>query len=225
MNLINLTKKFLAKNNLKIVRTYPHWPELWSKDVEFEEIMRAIESHTLLPYDRCYFIYQIARNASRLEGDFAEFGVYKGGSAYLISMAAKNKTVHLFDTFTGMPEVNKPIDKHSKGDFADTNLENVQKFLNNKNFVFYKGFFPDTTASLESEIKFSLVHIDVDIYKSLEDALEFFYQRVVPGGVILFDDYDSLKCPGIKKAIDEFLEKKPERVIRTTFHQAMLIKS
>jgi hypothetical protein len=58
--------------------------------------------------------------------------------------------------------------------------------------------------------RFKLVHIDVDLYQPTRDSVEFFYPRMVPGGVILCDDYGSTRCPGARRAMDEFFFEKPE---------------
>ena len=54
--------------------------------------------------------------------------------------------------------------------------------------------------------------------------MEFFYDKVVPGGVIVFDDYGWQNCLGVKQAIDEFLNDRIETPIITTRHQCILIK-
>jgi len=57
---------------------------------------------------------------------------------------------------------------------------------------------------------FSFVHIDLDIYSAIKSACEFFYCRMQPGGVLLFDDYGHSSCPGARAAVDEFFADKPE---------------
>lgn len=54
--------------------------------------------------------------------------------------------------------------------------------------------------------RFSLVHIDVDIYRPTLDALEFFWDRVTPGGMVVCDDYGFSTCPGATAAMDEFFD-------------------
>jgi len=143
----------------------------------------------------------------------------------LIAKACPGKSVHLFDTFSGMPAETRGIDFHKKGDFADTSLDSVKTFLNDcSSVIFHPGFFPDTAAAIKDK-KFCLVYIDVDIYQSVKDCLEFFYHRMVPGGVMLFDDYEWKDCPGVKKAIVEFLTNKPETSVITTRYQCVLIKT
>lgn len=204
---------------------YAHWPDLWSRDARFAELMRQVRPRTLVPEDRCFFVYQLARGLNAASGDFAEVGVYRGGTAHLIAQAAPDKTLHLFDTFEGMPEVDAGLDGHRKGDFKDTSLDDVRRFLSPvaTRVRFHPGFFPDTATDLDVP-RFSFVYVDVDIYQSVLDALRYFYPRMTPGGAFLFDDFDSPKCAGVRAAIEEFLQDKPERPVVTTFHQAILIK-
>ena len=89
---------------------------------------------------------------------------------------------------------------------------------------FHKGFFPDTAGPV-ADNKFCLVHVDVDIYQSVRDCLEFFYPRLVSGGFMVFDDYEGKNCPGVRKAIDEFLVDKPEVQIATAPFQCMILKA
>ena len=60
--------------------------------------------------------------------------------------------------------------------------------------------------------KFSLIHIDVDLYEPTLKSLEFFYPRLVEGGIIVCDDYNSKHFSGSKKAWDEFFSNKKLKV-------------
>src|SRR5579864_388760 len=132
---------------------------LWDSDSEFDAICHGIKEITLDRL-RCYILYQLAKHASVLPGHVAEVGVYKGGSATILSRIFASQTqkfVHLFDTFSGMPATDPTIDLHSAGDFADTSLEAVQRNLQGcRNLRFYPGFFPDTAPPVDT-LRFCLV--------------------------------------------------------------------
>jgi O-methyltransferase len=200
---------------------------IWDDNPEFDRICRNIGDHTTLDRVRCYVLYQFAMQASQLPGNAAEVGVYKGGSARLLSQTIApraRKTVHLFDTFTGMPATDPSIDLHNPGDFADTSLEAVRTSLRDcRNLRFYQGFFPDTAAPIKDQ-KFCLVHVDVDIYPSVRDSCRFFYPRMVRGGIMLFDDYGFDSCPGARKAVDEFFVGKPEHPFYLPTGQCFVIR-
>lgn len=199
----------------------------WEKDKSLGDICLHIADRTLVSFSRCSVLYQLAIQARNLPGDVAEVGVYKGGTAYLLGKVfseSGDKPLHLFDTFAGMPEVDASRDLHHKGDFADTSLEGVKAFMNGmRNVSFYQGFFPQTAGPV-ADRKFCMVHSDVDIYPSAKASCEFFYPRLVPGGVIVFDDYGLSSCPGVIKAVDEFFADKPERVVHMEFGQCFVTK-
>lgn len=193
-----------------------------------------IVNNTLVDAPRLANIEKFVKQTEHLEGAIAEVGVYKGGTALLIRKTSIKK-MYLFDTFEGMPEVMDGVDLHHKGDFADTSLRHVADLLgfvpegndritddwdaveiNIRDAYVYirKGLFPSVTAMPNSYMdyvkRYSFVHIDVDIYQSVKDCLEYFYDRVVPGGIICVDDYNEPNCPGAKMAMDDFMFDKPE---------------
>jgi O-methyltransferase len=187
----------------------------WQSDPDFLRRVSEIESHTLVDRRRLYMLAQLARQAAPVPGHVAEVGVYRGGSAKLLAglAAEARKQVLLFDTFSGMPDADSASDLHRRGDFADTSLESVRAFLSdNPNVAFHPGLFPDSAAPLARET-FSLVHVDVDIYPSVKACCEFFYPRLARGGVLVFDDYGFLPCPGAKRAVDEFFASTADRPV------------
>jgi O-methyltransferase len=182
---------------------------------------------SLLDGNRKDRIKSYIKLANYLDGDFAEVGVYRGGSAEIIASAKGNtKSLYLFDTFEGMPEVNSKVDNyHRKNDFNDTSYSNVCEGLSAYSNVFvYKGIFPEENGNKIKDKKFSLVHIDVDIYKSYSDCLNFFYPLMVDGGIIILDDYYEVTCEGAKTATDEFFYDKPEKPIWRVGPQVCIIK-
>jgi O-methyltransferase len=205
-------------------QTYSPWWQDW-----FQKIMDKVRGTTLVSDDRCYIIYTLCLNCVHLQGDFAECGTYKGGTAFLIANIIKESTgdrqLHLFDTFTGMPNmVVGEIDYHQAGSFADTSLDSVRRYLSQFPFtVFHPGLIPDTLSGVKDKL-FSFVHVDVDIYQSARHCCEFFYQRLVKGGVMVFDDYGFIECKGERKAVDEFFMDKRENPVVLPTGQCLVIK-
>lgn len=198
----------------------------WNEVEAFPQLWRLASKRTLVDEARAQTLYQLARHASCLEGSFAEIGVFRGGTAKLLAHVAdaKAKKLHLFDTFAGMPETDVDRDLLGKGDFANTSLGEVKRFLApHASPVFHQGEFPATAAGLEDE-RFSLVHCDADIASSVEACCEFFYPRLVKGGVIVFDDYGFTSTPGAKKVSDAFFADKPEPLLHLVTSQAIAIK-
>jgi hypothetical protein len=172
-------------------------------------------------------LWTLAKAVARLGGAVAEVGVYRGGSARLFCESGCGVPLHLFDTFEGMPATNASTDGNfSAGDFADTSLEDVRRYLSPFPGVhFYKGLFPASARNTEAEaLTYRLVHLDVDIRESTFSSLEFFYPRLIRGGVIVSHDYSQLTAPGVKSAFDDFFRDKPETVIRLWDSQCVVTK-
>ena len=120
-------------------------------------------------------------------------------SSKIICEYKKFKDLHLFDTFEGLPELtDKDNPNHFKKGQYPALLEDVKRYLKSyENVYFYKGLFNDRKMMINYE-RFSLVHLDVDLYEPTKECLEFFYDKVNKGGIIISHDYNSTK--GVKKA-------------------------
>ena len=154
--------------------------------------------------------------------DFAECGCWRGHSTYLIAQSIyeskRNINFHIFDSFEGLSdstEKDKTFDnldqnqnESIKKQFASSEIFLKKNVLNNFNFCkIYKGWIPSRFDEIK-EKKFSFVHIDVDLYEPTLKSLEFFFPRLVSGGIIIFDDYNFHIWDGGKKAWDEFFKDK-----------------
>ena len=162
-----------------------------------------------------------------LDGSIIEVGVYRGGSALCLARnKIKTKKLFCFDTFEGMPKTNPEYDNyHKEKNFNNTDFNFVKEILEkHENTFVYKGVFPEFNSEFVVDEKFSLAHIDVDIYQSYIDCLNFIYPRMVVGGIIIFDDYNEKTCLGAKKAVDEFLADKKESLIWKVGPQAAIVK-
>ena len=203
----------------------------WTEPEFITEVYDKISDRTWCSADRCYILDRLSRYCAHLEGDFAECGVWRGGTAFLIANVlqtyGEGKTLHLFDTFTGMPDIAfKERDHHQEGDFSDTSRQDVERYLSAFSQVvdIHEGFIPETFEGIEND-KFAFVHVDVDIYPTSWKSCQFFYERLVKGAVMVFDDYAfSNYEDAIKRAVDEFFADKPEVVIALPTGQGITIK-
>lgn len=207
----------------------PHF-EPWRGYGKFGPLFESMRPYTLVPQQKCFVLYELARQALNLPGEFAECGVYRGGTAILLNSVLGNqsaesfKRLHLFDTFQGMPPPDSDKDLHKAGDFADTSAAEVQKKLPFPALAdFHVGFVPNTFRELEN-LKFALCHIDMDIYRAIYDACEFLYPRLSRGGLMVFDDYAVYTCPGARQAVDDFFADKIEKPIVLPCYQTIVIK-
>lgn len=180
------------------------------------------ENNLLMTIQEGIQLHRCAQSVLKLRGDFAEVGVYMGGSAKIMADVKGKKRLYLFDNFDeGLPEPQSILDADLKKGQQKTALKEVKKTLKDyKNIYFYKGVFPKSTKRVRSKC-FSLVHLDVDLYQSTKDCLNFFYPRMVRGGIILTHDYP---FKAVKTAFDDFFLSKPEYIIRLADTQAMVIK-
>lgn len=154
--------------------------------------------------------------------NFAECGCFKGHSTYGISKILSENNFkhefHIFDSFEGglsKFESNDKIMLNSnisedeqlvrKNNFS-SNYDEVKRNLQDFNFVnIHKGWIPDKFYNIK-DLRFQFVHIDVDLYQPTYESLQFFYPRLVSGGIIVCDDYNFADFPGAKLAWDEYFK-------------------
>jgi len=234
-----IERRFFQGNVYSLQIPYGHrlftpWFEK-NPNSEFSDILRtAKESGSLIVSpDCCYILYQLAKRTALIPGDFAECGVYSGGTAYLLAsvldqQALSTKKLHLFDTFTGMPETSFPSrDYHSPGDFADTSIDFVKNRLRSYDSfcIYHVGFMPDTFSEVEDIKKFSFVHVDVDIFPSVISCCDYFYPKLTRGGVMVFDDYGFYPYRhSVRAAVDSYFGNKNDKPFILPTGQALIIK-
>lgn len=172
--------------------------------------------------------HEIYKKIQNVKGDIVECGVFKGASMIRflsfrdLFETSKKRNVYGFDMFGKFPI---PISqkKNFKADkkFANKHdqmiglgikkdkLENLLKLKKFNNFKLIKGNVINTIPKFldkNPKIKISLLHLDLDIYEPTKFVLDFLYQKIARGGVILLDDYRHIK--GATLAVDEFAKKK-----------------
>lgn len=141
-----------------------------------------------------------------LQGSMVEFGVCKGGSLELLSDFHPDRMIYGIDGFRGLPAPCQ-YDKHSEGDFALTNEEFralKEVFMSRHNVTIMTGYSPEVFEAFPDDMQFAFVHVDVDLYDSVKHALDYFYPKLLPDGMMLFDDYGFTTTPGAKRAVDEW---------------------
>ncbi len=203
----------------------------WHTDEAFLDLIRRFPGgggHT----PKRYNLYHLAKGTAHLPGDTAECGVATGITSHLICLATQRegRSHHAFDSFEGLPEpeaIDKPrvanITALEKGQYA-VGLDQVRRHLSAFNHVvFHKGWIPDKFGNV-ADRQFSFVHVDVDFFQPTLDCFKFFYDRMIPGGMIVCDDYGFPQTPGAKDAMDQFFADKPEPIIKLAAGHAMIVK-
>jgi O-methyltransferase len=140
--------------------------------------------------------------AEKLPGDFVEAGVWRGGLCIMmkavLAAAGEQRRVFVCDSFQGLPEITEGVDAplklHDRPMLAvsvDQVRANFDLFgLLDENVVFVEGWFADTMPKLREEIgEIAILRLDGDYYTSTRDVLDRLYDKVVPGGFIIVDDY------------------------------------
>ncbi|MGB4548142.1 MAG: TylF/MycF/NovP-related O-methyltransferase [Syntrophales bacterium] len=157
---------------------------------------------------------------NRVEGDFAELGVYRGSSAKVIHYYAPEKRLYLFDTFEGFHRTDVLAEKRQTGmsvsdhhGFTGTSLEQVSQYIKpkNGNVLFYPGYFPKSIPEGFERYRFAFVHLDVDLYEPTYKGLQFFYPRLSTDGIMVVHDYNA--WPGVRMAVDDYFLNKKESPI------------
>jgi O-methyltransferase len=152
------------------------------------------EAHSEIPPPYLDSLMYYARRAPH--GAIVEVGVYKGGSALML--ASLGRPLFLYDTFEGMPYAGELDTANPVGKFADTSAEAVQALIPQARVI--KGLFPQSLVPMPP---IGFVHADADQYESTKAILDTLPQRMVSGGMILFDDFAVDGCEGCTKAVQE----------------------
>ena len=227
-----ILRKFSRKLDMPIYAAAASWPF----NDDFNEVRHRVKDLGIkgIPDDRSFTLFKAAQAAAGLPGQLAECGCRMGKSTHFILAGTgidSGKKIYIFDSFEGLSEPTKNDDTGSGNSAWDSgDLATDEMALKNNLNMYehmvsvHKGWIPDRFDDIK-DVQFSFVHIDVDLYQPTADSLMFFYERMVPGGLIICDDYGSLLCPGAKTAFDEFFDDKPELILELPSAQAIVVKA
>jgi O-methyltransferase len=195
-------------------------------DEAFMELAREVRDakRTFLYYNRLYTLYQAVHNLALRFPDqavrFLEAGVFRGGSAYFLGRSAQQAMgerveIVAVDTFTGHPEIDigaREEGAHTPGTFGGVDVDDVREYLAPLPFVeVVQGRIQNVAPKLDGDLH--LIHSDVDLRAPTSYILQLAVERLVPGGMVIVDDYGFVTCPGVKKAVDEFREAHAQRFV------------
>lgn len=198
--------------------------KLWMTDPEFCKQIDSsgIESPRLR--ERYWVICQYVKQTVDLVGGTAECGVYRGSSSWLICKNSGGKAHYCFDSFKGLSEPDLcDGDYWTKADLSSPEEVAQKRLAEFPDVSVFAGWIPTRFDEVEAAT-FSFVHIDVDLYEPTRASLEFFYPRLVRGGVIVMDDYGFGSCPGARRAADEFMRLRPESILHFPTGQGVIVK-
>lgn len=186
-------------------------------DMHKEEVLGTDIEHTCrYAWLKGFAAYVYKEN---IQGNVAECGVFRGDYSKFLNEFFPDRKLYLFDTFEGFDEKDLEVERsignerfingmfNNREVFDCTNVEMVLDKMGNRNNVCVKkGCFPETTKGFDD--KFCFVQLDMDLYQPMYSGLEFFYDRMCMGGVIMIHDYLPEDLTGVRKAINDYENNK-----------------
>lgn len=179
---------------------------------------------------RLWILTSLARASAHRPGAFAEFGVFRGGFAFMILATSPrlHRGFYLFDTFEGIPPgrlTDAEQEHRLAGRGRETSVEEVRRFLDawRDEIRIVKGDVFDTLPTTETG-PLAFCHLDLNVAAATGIALEYAYPRLLPGAIVVFDDYGWRGYEDQRDVIDRFFASRPEAPIALPTGQAAVIK-
>lgn len=201
----------------------------YDEEKEIKAAVARVADHSMATFERMASLWQQVRYLDRagIAGDLVECGVWKGGSAGMMALAHRatadppRRTLHLFDSFEGLPEPSAEKDgakaARYTGDCIGTLDENRRLLEQRLGYPaellhYHAGWFEQTVPAAAPGLgPIALLRLDGDWYDSTRICLEHLYPKLVRGGVMVVDDYGHWE--GCRKAVDEYLHRLGEPVL------------
>lgn len=204
----------------------------WNLDAGFRDTYGRVRNHTLVDRYRCYELWKLVQQSAKLgTGDLIEVGVWRGGTGALICQQARlcgiEGRVFLCDTFRGVVKAGPMDADYRGGEHSDTSRATVEALLGElklDNAQILEGIFPDESASGISSNRFRFCHIDVDVYESARGIVDWVWDRLVSGGIVVYDDYGFHNCSGITRFVEEQAALPDRIVLHNLNGHAIVIK-
>jgi len=186
-------------------------------------IFKLKPRYTMVTNKNLIMLYNLVQevNKTGVRGDVVECGVWNGGSAAMMTLANNldpvkrtSRKIWLFDSFQGLPpatdrdgrlERARHFEGWNKGDIYKVKQVFTKLGLSLDHVRIIPGWFNETlTTAPVSQI--AILHIDADWYDSVKIVLDTFYDKVVPGGFIILNDYNTWE--GCNKALHDFFTER-----------------
>lgn len=162
------------------------------------------------------------------EYNFVECGVADGLSAFFALkeiQGHKNFLMHLYDSWSEMKKEHLyDVESNYTGRYNTLNVESTKRNLSEfkNNLIYHQGYIPKSFKDLpKSPDSIVYLHIDLNSAKATLESLEFFYPRLIKGGVILFDDYGWVAYEETRKIVNDFFKDKPGALFALPTGQAI----
>lgn len=181
---------------------------------------------------RYYIVCYFANHVKKLEGDFVECGVYKGGYSMALmnylNFASLKKTFWLLDTYEGLAfdhltEKEKTAGLYKEYSHYESCYDWVCHIFKNYPTSIIKGTVPETLSECKAE-KICYLSIDMNCVEPEIAAATFFWEKIVSGGVIILDDYGFKPHIEQKIAFDKFTAEKDVQILQLPTGQGIIFK-
>ncbi len=181
---------------------------------------------------RLHTLVWAARQALHVDGDFVECGVLKGFCSAVVCDAIDfgrlPRRFHLYDTFAGLPEETSTEAERRAWDYSrydpDALYADVCRlFAPYGNVEVVRGVVPRVFGTDTPE-RIAFLHIDMNSRDAEIAALDHLYDRVVPGGLIVFDDYGWRCNRAQMEAERDFMARRGLYVLELPTGQGLVVK-
>ena len=184
----------------------------------------ADNAWSLVTNNEMFLIQSLASGLRYLPGDYVEVGIYHGSTAKVICESKGDKTLHLCDTFEGLPKPDEVEKKREKKGATLAAWNRSRSTWSRSRTRILQGLLPgDGPRRARRLASSAFVHLDVDLYRSTLQMLGVLLAAGPSGRRALVARL--LDPAGVKQAFTEFTERTPEKVIELPTTQCMLIKS
>jgi hypothetical protein len=185
---------------------------------------------------RHYIVYWSATISSLLVGgdnrNFVEMGVCDGLTAWYASRARQSQNCggefFLYDAWEGMrSELLTASERNSAGSYSYLDIENTKKNLamcGQDKFVYVKGCIPESFSQSRHPEKIAWMHIDLNSSMPTIASLDFFWGRLLPGGLVLLDDF---AWPGYEETqteVEKWCQSRALEILQFPTGQALITK-
>jgi hypothetical protein len=169
-------------------------------------------------------VRELLKLVASIPGDTAEAGVFTGATSWITCEARQGLGTHWgFDSFDGLAEPSVADEGNWQAHDLTAEEANVRRLLEPYDAKIFKGWIPEIFEKAAGLDELVFAHIDVDLYEATLASLEFFYPKLVSGGILVCDDYGYTDCPGAKRAVDEYMAGR-EPVVHATTGQAIIFR-
>jgi predicted O-methyltransferase YrrM len=205
----------------------------WLEPSFRESLRPEVLANTMLPAYKLYILKSLLEQCLLLPGDLFEAGTASGGSSLFMLDTLRKHGVHkrlwTLDTFEGYQGVDPKRDgsHHRDGDLRCASAEEVGKLLDapGADVKVVAGRIPATLAQVTADA-LAFAHIDVNLADPTYHATRFCIERLTPGGIILFDDYNWPLTYGARHAIDKACRETGQHVVAIPAStQAFLVRN